>query len=229
MATMAAVLASRTKAGELHSIEEEVRRNAPPGKRLVFGHGNPDAVLAIVGEAPGKMEEMAGLPFHGPAGHFLDRLLIEAALDRDDLWITNVIKWRLTSESISGRIRTRAPNQREVDLSRGWLIEELLVVQPRLILCLGKVSARVLIDRGFRISVRHGQWCRATLWDAQAIATLHPAYVLRMAASHREFLDAVRWDFLVVANKYHEIRKTGFSPNDLLPECPGLGSSNYLG
>ncbi|MBI3909929.1 MAG: uracil-DNA glycosylase [Armatimonadetes bacterium] len=142
------------------------------------GEGNPEATLALVGEAPGEREARLGRPFVGRAGRLLDQVLAEVGHNRGDLWITNVVKFRPTVE-VAGRLRNRAPTGAEM---RQWLPalqEELQILAPRAILCLGAVAAKVLIDPKFTLSRECGQW-RPGPFGSVIAATYHPAYLLRL-------------------------------------------------
>ncbi|HET7036695.1 MAG TPA: uracil-DNA glycosylase, partial [Thermomicrobiaceae bacterium] len=108
---------------------------ARDGSNLVLGAGNPLARLVLIGEAPGGQEEKAGRPFVGPAGKLLDEALAEAGLRRDEIWITNVVKFRPTSPGVGQRKRNRAPTRTETQLFLPWLREELALVEPKALVC----------------------------------------------------------------------------------------------
>jgi len=190
------------KRRSLAQLEHEMRR-ALPLKRLVFGEGDPDARLVIVGEAPGKEEEALGRPFVGRAGQLLDQLLAEHSLKRQELWITNVVKWRPT-EGEGSRLRTRAPRLSEVRMSQGWLARELEIIGSSLVLCLGNVATRALIDSHFQVSADHGRW-HTGVFGAAALATFHPAYVLRQGKRVGQVLALVRQDLRKVKARYEEL------------------------
>lgn len=144
----------------------------------VLGEGDPAAALALVGEAPGEREVIEGYPFAGPAGRLLDALLAEAGLERARLWLTNVVKCRPVREE-KGRLANRAPLAGEIKAWLPLLLDELAVVRPSLILCLGATAARALIGRGFKLTDGRGQWLPGA-HDAMVMATFHPAYVLHL-------------------------------------------------
>lgn len=146
--------------------------------QVVFGEGSVEAEIMIVGQGPGVVEDETGRPFVGPAGALLDRALEEAGLRREQLWITNVIKCRATKEE-KGRISDRPPHAGEVKACRPWLEGELTTVRPKIIVCVGTPAAQALIDKKFKMSQEHGQW-REGPHGSQALATFHPAYVLRL-------------------------------------------------
>ncbi|MEA2641049.1 MAG: uracil-DNA glycosylase [Chloroflexota bacterium] len=150
----------------------------------VFAEGNPAATLAIVGEAPSERDESTGRPFTGPTGLFLDSLLREVGLRREELWITNVVKCRPTK--LEGQlVRNRTPTQAEI---RSWadeLRQELEAVSPKVVLCFGATAASAIIKRGFKLSQERGQWFPGPA-GSRAIATFNPAYVLRLEGEARE-------------------------------------------
>jgi uracil-DNA glycosylase family 4 len=150
----------------------------PPELGPVLGEGNPEAALALVGEAPGDREVAEGYPFAGPAGRLLDTLLAEAGLRRADLWITNVVKCRPVREE-KGRLANRAPLAGEIKAWLPLLLDELAIVNPRLVLCLGGTAARALLGRDFKLTEQRGQWVDGPL-GTRAMATFHPAYVLHL-------------------------------------------------
>jgi DNA polymerase len=152
--------------------------------RVVFGEGDVDAGVMLVGQGPGVVDEQTGRPFSGPSGRLLDQALTEAGLRRDKLWLTNVIKCRAVKTE-KGRIVDRAPSAAELKACRPWLNGELAIIQPRIIVCIGVPSAKALIDKKFRLSEEHGQF-----WEGddgtRRMAVFHPAYVLRLRGVDQE-------------------------------------------
>ena len=146
--------------------------------RVVFGEGDVDAEVMLVGQGPGVVEEQTGRPFAGPAGRLLDQALAEAGLQRERLWLTNVIKCRAV-KSEKGRLVDRAPSAAELKACRPWLEGELAIVQPSIVVCIGVPSAKALIDKKFRLSEEHGQ-LREGPDGSRRMAVFHPAYVLRL-------------------------------------------------
>lgn len=145
--------------------------------QVVFGDGNIHSPLAIVGEGPGEQEDATGRPFVGRAGALLEQCLRENGILRQHVYITNVLKCRACN--VEGRIiRNRTPNLEEIAACRPWLEQELRVVAPLVILCLGKPAASWVIRPDFPITRERGRWF-PTPWAKIAIASLHPAFVLR--------------------------------------------------
>lgn len=146
----------------------------------ISGEGNPTARIMLVGEAPGATEERLGRPFVGQAGHLLDALLLEAGLTRNDLWVTNVVKERPTTDG-----RNRSPTAAEI---RRWLPEletEIRTTRPLVIVCLGAVAARAVIDRHFSLSRQRGAPFPSPFGPV-ALATWHPAFLLRQVGETRQ-------------------------------------------
>jgi DNA polymerase len=146
--------------------------------RVVFGEGDVDARVMLVGQGPGVIEEQSGRPFAGPSGRLLDQALAETGLVRSKLWLTNVIKCRAV-KSDKGRLVDRAPSAAELKSCRPWLDGELEIIKPEIIVCIGVPSAKALIDKKFKLSEEHGQF-RQGPDGIRRIAVFHPAYVLRL-------------------------------------------------
>lgn len=146
--------------------------------RVVFGEGDVNAKVMLVGQGPGIVEEQTGRPFAGPSGRLLDQALAEVGLEREKLWLTNVIKCRAV-KSEKGRVVDRAPSAAELKACRPWLDGEIHIIQPEIIVCIGVPSAKALIDKKFKLSEEHGQ-VREAPDGTRRTAVFHPAYVLRL-------------------------------------------------
>jgi uracil-DNA glycosylase family 4 len=146
--------------------------------KVVFGVGNVNSPLMLVGEGPGANEDATGVPFVGRAGALLDECLREAGMLRKHVYIANIIKCRAT-ELEGGRLKNRPPTAEEVSTCVPlWLEQQILLVQPRVILCIGSPSANAIIRKGFKIMSERGNWFQCK-YTSHAMATLHPAYILR--------------------------------------------------
>jgi DNA polymerase len=155
--------------------------------QAVFGVGPADAETVLVGEQPGDAEDIAGEPFVGPAGKLLDEVLAAARIDRDSLYITNVVKHFKFTEQETARGKRRLhqkPDSREIYACRPWLEAELTSVKPDAIVCLGATAAQALIGRDFRITKQRGAIVK-TEWSDRTVATWHPAAILRMPNEQR--------------------------------------------
>lgn len=181
-------------------------------RQVVFGEGNPEAALMLVGEGPGQVEDRVGRPFVGPAGKLLDRALAEAGIERSDLWITNVVKSR-PAERVGGKLRNRPPRMDEIEACRPWLTAELQIVQPAVIVCLGASGANGVIHPGFKIGEEHSRWFPGPL-GAVAMATYHPSYPLRLTGPSFDRVMATIVDDL--ARAYRRARGAEAEPGRLL-------------
>ncbi|MBI3979423.1 MAG: uracil-DNA glycosylase [Chloroflexi bacterium] len=199
------------RAGALAALRAEAL-GGPAGPGLVFGRGNPNARLMIVGEAPGEQEVRQGQPFVGQAGKLLDRLLADAGIDRSEGWVTNVVKHRPTA-GLGGSVVNRPPRADEIAADLPWLEREIEVVRPRVILALGNLAARTLIHSRFKMGAEHGRWFPGR-FGSQVLATYHPAYVLRRTGQDREeVLRLVRQDLARVGDVLHRAWQEGRQPS----------------
>jgi DNA polymerase len=145
---------------------------------VVFGEGNPQSPLVIVGEGPGETEDKTGRPFVGRAGKLLDECLRECGILRKHVFITNVVRCRPTIEE-NGRLKNRPPRADEANTCISlWLEPTLAAIEPLVILCLGAPSANAIIKKGFKMTQERGQFFDSK-YARYAIAGLHPAYILR--------------------------------------------------
>lgn len=144
---------------------------------VVFGEGDPKSPLILVGEGPGDNEDKTGRPFVGKAGQLLDKALLEAGLERSQVYITNTVKCRAADWS-SGKPQNRPPNDEESLACRHWLLPQLELLAPKVILCIGAPSAKNLIKKNFLITKERGTYFPCA-FAKTAIATLHPSYILR--------------------------------------------------
>lgn len=138
--------------------------------QVVFGTGNPNAEVLFVGEGPGRMEDEQGLPFVGRSGQLLDVYLDTIGLSREkNIYIANIVKCRPPEN------RDPLPEEREACLP--WLRQQFKHIRPKIIVCLGRIAAQVMIDPDYKIMRQHGQWVeKSGIWFT---ATLHPAALLR--------------------------------------------------
>ncbi len=152
----------------------DLYRNAT---QTVFGDGAAGATVMLVGEQPGDREDLDGEPFVGPAGAVLDRALKWAGIERDQAYVTNVVKhfkWRPAGK----RRLHQKPNAEEIAACRPWLDSEIDLVRPAVVVCLGATAAQALLGSSFRVSRQRGEfvsWGRAP----RIIATVHPSSILR--------------------------------------------------
>lgn len=149
------------------------------GTRAVFGEGPSHASLMLIGEQPGDQEDLAGRPFVGPAGEVLNEALAEVGIAREDVYLTNAVK-HFKFEPRGKRRLHRTPTLGEAAACRPWLEEEIALVRPEAIVCLGSTAARALLGGPFRITRQRGQVFEDTPWAPWLLATWHPSALLRM-------------------------------------------------
>ena len=149
------------------------------GTQTVFGEGPATARVLIVGEQPGDAEDRQGRPFVGPAGRLLDDALDAAGIDRDEVYVTNAVKhfnWE-KREGTKRRIHKK-PGDREVRACFPWLDNEIQLLDPEVIVCLGATAAQALLGRSFRVTRDRGVWVESDV-APHVIATIHPSAILR--------------------------------------------------
>ena len=165
----------------------ETRRN------VVFGVGKETADVMFVGEGPGEQEDIQGEPFVGPAGKLLDDMLSIIDLDRhDNIYIANIVKCRPP--------RNRDPLETEQDACIGYLRNQVALIRPKIIVCLGRIAAKRLIDPDYRITRQHGQWVQKNgIWMT---AIYHPSALLRDVSKRPETFD----DLIAIRSKIRELK-----------------------
>ncbi len=147
----------------------------------MFGEGPARASIVLVGEQPGDEEDRIGRPFVGPAGRLLDDALAQAGLDRRRLYVTNAVKhfkWAKDKGGGKRRIHEK-PNQSEVEACRPWLEQELWLIRPQVVVCLGATAAESILGRRITISGSRGQALTSPL-GIRTFVTVHPSAILRI-------------------------------------------------
>ncbi len=188
---------------------------------VVFGEGNPNTPLVLVGEGPGANEDATGRPFVGRAGQLLDQVLRENGITRKHVYICNVVKCR--ASIIEGKsVKNRPPRTDEVAACLPWLRQQLDIIKPMVILCLGAPSANQIIHRDFRMTKERGIWFTSS-YAKYAMAALHPAYVLRQ---HGEEFEVARKqlsdDIAAARQKVVELKKEARESPSPEPEPENL-------
>lgn len=158
----------------------------------VFGTGNRAADVMFIGEAPGEQEDEQGIPFVGASGKLLDRYLCAVDLAREDVYIANILKCRPP--------HNRDPLPEEEDACIGHLREQLKLIRPKIIVCLGRVAAGRLIHPDYRITREHGTW--VTRGGCEMTAVYHPSALLRDSSKREEMLK----DMMAIAAKAKALR-----------------------
>jgi uracil-DNA glycosylase len=166
--------AERVENDSLEKIREEIGdckrcRLCEQRNTIVFGDGNPRADLMFVGEGPGRDEDAQGLPFVGRAGKLLTQMIEAMGLERKDVYIANVVKCRPPEN--------RTPEKDEIAICSPFLLRQIDVIRPKVLVCLGGVAAQTLLQTNRSVSHFRGQWL--DFRGARLMATYHPAYLLR--------------------------------------------------
>lgn len=160
--------------------------------KLVFGVGNENAKVLFIGEGPGANEDLQGEPFVGRGGQLLDKFLAAVDLDRKkNIYIANMVKCRPP--------QNRDPLPAEQDMCIGWLREQTRLLKPKIIVCLGRISATRLISPDFKVTKQHGQFIEKN--GTLMMGTFHPAALLRNPNQKPEALE----DFLALREKIMEV------------------------
>jgi uracil-DNA glycosylase family 4 len=168
----------------LHQIRQDLGdcrrcKLAPTRKTIVFGDGNPHAELMFIGEGPGADEDEQGLPFVGRAGKLLNRMMQSVGLKREDVYICNIVKCRPPGN--------RTPETDEVEACSPFLYRQIEAIKPRLICCLGAPAVRTVLGIKEGITKIHGRFY--DFGSTKALATVHPAYVLRNPREEKILLE----------------------------------------
>ena len=149
---------------------------------VVFGVGPRDADIVLIGEGPGEQEDLQGEPFVGAAGRLLDDMLSIIDLSRKNCYIANIVKCRPPNN--------RDPQTDEQNACIGYLRNQVALIRPKIIVCLGRIAAQRIIDPEYRITKQHGDWvCRNGIWMT---AIYHPSALLRDLSKRPEtFVDLI--------------------------------------
>lgn len=159
---------------------------------LVFGVGKKDADIMLIGEGPGENKDLQGQPFVGRSGQLLDKFLASVDLSRDkNVYIANMVKCRPP--------KNRDPKPEEQDMCINWLREQFKIIKPKIIVCVGRISAQKLIDKNFKVTQQHGEFIdkNGTLF----MGTYHPAAILRNPNNK----EAAFSDWLALRDKINEL------------------------
>ena len=159
--------------------------------KVVFGVGARDTGIMFIGEGPGEQEDLQGIPFVGPAGKLLDDMLSIIDLNRQNCYIANIVKCRPP--------RNRDPQEEEQLACIGYLRNQVALIQPKIIVCLGRIAAKRIIDPDFRITREHGGWINKNgIWMT---AIYHPSALLRDVTKRPETFE----DLLSIREKMQEL------------------------
>lgn len=158
---------------------------------VVFGEGNLKSKIMFVGEGPGRDEDLQGRPFVGRAGQLLNKMLEAIDLKRENVYIANIVKCRPPNN--------RVPLQNEVEACIPYLRNQVAIIAPKIIVCLGATAAKAIIDKNFRITSMRGQWYERK--GVKIIATYHPAALLRDPEKKRPAWE----DFKSIKNELEKV------------------------
>ncbi len=158
---------------------------------IVFGDGNINSKILFVGEGPGQKEDLTGLPFVGRSGELLDELLKEINLSRKKIYIANIIKCRPPNN--------RDPLPGEINACINYLRWQFKIINPEIIICVGRIAAQKIIKKDFRITKEHGKWFQKK--NIEIMATFHPAALLRNPNN----LVYAREDFKKIKSKLNQL------------------------
>ncbi|AZO96407.1 uracil-DNA glycosylase [Halocella sp. SP3-1] len=161
--------------------------------KLVFGGGNRDASLMFIGEGPGRQEDATGIPFVGKSGQLLDKILAAIDVKREDVYIGNIVKCRPPNN--------RDPKEDEKKACLPYLRNQVHLIRPRIIVCLGRVAAQSIISPDFKITRQHGSWTERKGY--YLTATYHPSALLRVPSRKKEAWE----DFKKIKEKLASVQK----------------------
>lgn len=166
-------------------------------KKLVFSTGNPESKIIFIGEAPGQEEEIQGEPFVGPSGQLLTKIINAMGLKREDVYISNIVKYRPKIEGGSQGASNRKPSNEEVTKSLPFIFEEIDVIKPIVVVALGGTAMQGLLNINGTVSSARGNLyeCQGT----KAIVSYHPSFLLRSKSPNRD--KRKLWEDMLVAMK----------------------------
>lgn len=159
---------------------------------VVFGVGNKNAEIMFIGEGPGEQEDLKGEPFVGAAGKLLDQMLSIIDLNRENCYITNIVKCRPPNNA--------DPLDEEQDACIGYLRNQVALIRPKIIVCLGRIAARRIIDPDYRITKEHGQWFLNN--GVYMTAIYHPSALLRDQSKRPDTFD----DLMIIRDMMQKLR-----------------------
>ena len=160
-----------------------------PATQTVFSAGSPTARLALVGEQPGDQEDRQGVPFVGPAGRLLQRAVDEAGIARSDTYVSNAVKHFRFTQTAPGRRRIhQTPDRVHIEACRPWLVAELRLVDPQVVVALGATAVRALLGPSVKVTRDRGSVLEreTSLGVRRFVVTTHPSAVLRVPDDRRD-------------------------------------------
>ncbi len=171
-------------------------------KKVVFGEGSTNPILMLVGEAPGREEDLTGRPFVGRSGELLTKMLRAINIERKEVFITSVIKCRPP--------RNRTPTEAEIQSCKPYLLKQIELLDPKLILCLGTTASRALLGNKGPLSKIRGTFF--TVDGRKIMVTYHPAFLLRFAGAKQIELKRQAWqDLQILQKEYEKLKKNSIT------------------
>lgn len=146
-------------------------------QHVVFGSGNPQAALMLIGQGPSQRDNETGLPYSGPSGDVLDKALAKVGFNRQEIWLTNIHKCLAYDAKYR---KLRLPKERELAACRKWLMAEINLINPQVIVCLGGPAAQNIINTNFKLNEQRGEWFKSMARGIKTLATYQPAYLMRL-------------------------------------------------
>ena len=172
-------------------------------QNVVYGDGLASARLMLIGEGPGETEDRTGKPFVGRAGELLTKMLAAISFERSDVYIANTVKCRPTLAE-NGRLKNRPPTQEEMANCREYLDEQIDILRPAVILCLGAPAAKSFLGKNFVISKQRGQWFEGP-HGIPLIVTFHPAFILRQTGGQLTAMKRLVWEDLKAVRERYDL------------------------
>ena len=170
----------------MEQVDCDLKKTA---QRFVFGDGDTQADVLFLGEAPGADEDKQGIPFVGQAGQLLNKAINAIGLQRQQVYITNIVPWR--------PIGNRTPTNNEIELYRPYMLQHVRLVHPQVIVCLGSTAMKAVFQQNVGISKMRGTIRNDSTifgYPVKIIVTFHPAYLLRSPSQKKNFW----WDFIQI-------------------------------
>lgn len=173
--------------------------------QTVFGEGAQHARLVFIGEQPGDQEDRAGRPFVGPAGRILDQALMEVGISRADVYVTNAVK-HFKWEPMGKRRKHKRPSASEVAACRPWLVSELSLIRPQVVVCLGATAVQSVFGPKASLTKARGTFQKSEFAD-ETFVTVHPSAILRYPEREQQKAEYARFvqDLTLVAQKLREL------------------------
>jgi len=181
--------------------------------KAVMGEGPRSSRLMMVGEEPGNDEDLQGHPFVGPAGKLLDRALVEAGINRAEIYLTNAVKHFKFEERGKRRLHKK-PSVTEVRACRPWLEAEISLIHPQVIVCLGATAAQSILGPDYRLTKERGKFVHHP-WARYVTATVHPSSILRAPDQERRHIQYR--EFVADLKQVREVLKHAPGPKRRLP------------